>query len=332
MNLLISGGTGFVGRNLLLEALRDPRYERILVPVRDPAKLRVQLAFENIDTTKIVPLPWSDPVPKGEQIDHVVHGAGVLFARSREEYLRVNVEATRALVSALPTSARLVVISSQSAGGPTPVGSDARTMINPDRPITYYGESKIEMERVVSAIRPDAMILRPPMILGPRDRATLPLFQLASGRIRPKPGLRPKTYSWIAVDDLVTSMLRLVNHVDWSFILNRKFYVAAPMPITDVDLVKKAAALLERRGFLLPLPHPVMAFAAQIVDAIPSLRAAAPSLTRDRVKEIFPDRWVVDAADYRKLVATDFEASLGKTLAATLAWYRRTGEMPTRQC
>jgi nucleoside-diphosphate-sugar epimerase len=200
-------------------------------------------------------------------------------------------------------------------------------MQDADAPITFYGESKIAMERVVMEMRPDAMILRPPMILGPRDRATLPLFRMAAGWIRPKPGLHPKFYSWIHVDDLVAGILQMLSGDGWSVQRNRKLYVAAPASIRDVDLVQTAASLLRRRGFLLPLPHPVLGLAARLIDAVPSLRAAAPSLTRDRVREVFPSRWVVDASDFRRSIGERSYVTLEASLAATLAWYRRTGEV-----
>ena len=48
MELLITGSTGFVGRNLLLRVSQDARWRRIVLPVRDPAKLRAQLEGEGI--------------------------------------------------------------------------------------------------------------------------------------------------------------------------------------------------------------------------------------------------------------------------------------------
>ena len=68
---------------------------------------------------------WGDPPPA--EVDHAVHCAGVLFARHRDEYFRVNVEETLAVLTRLPAPVRLIVLSSQSAGGPTPAGKIART-------------------------------------------------------------------------------------------------------------------------------------------------------------------------------------------------------------
>jgi hypothetical protein len=65
-----------------------------------------------------------------------------------------------------------------------------------------------------------------------------------------------------------------------------------------------------------------------LVDAAPPLRAAAPGLTRDRVREIFPDRWVLDGREFHTRFADGPFATLRDTLAATHAWYARAGLLP----
>jgi len=327
MNLLITGATGFVGRNLLIQALAGDQFESVMACVRNPTKLHEQLRSEGIDSAKVEVIAWGEPLCPESQIDHAIHCAGVLFARDRDAYFSVNVNDTMRLIRSLPEATRLIVLSSQSAGGPTPVGQSQRSMSDNDAPLTWYGESKVALERAVMDCRPDALIIRPPMILGPRDSATLPLFKLAAGLLRPKPGIKVKTYSWIAVEDLVRDLLALLNGPDWSTNPSRTMYAASPDTISDVMLVQVAASLLGAKGFDLPLPHPILGFVARVVDAIPALRDGVPTLTRDRVREVFADRWVVDAAPYRALAAGNSYFSLRETMAHTLAWYRSTGQI-----
>jgi len=165
------------------------------------------------------------------------------------------------------------------------------------------------------------------MILGPRDRATLPLFQMAAGPLRIKPGLRTKSYSWIAVSDLVRSMLRALQSPDWPTLAG-PLPACAPEPITDLELIETAAAVMNRRGLTLALPHPLVRAFSALVDAVPPLREAAPSLTRDRAQEIFPDRWVLDGEEFRARFADGPFAMLRDTLAETHAWYARAGLLP----
>ncbi len=177
MSLLLTGATGFLGRNILLRALSDGR--EVLTAVRNHDKLWQQLRFEEKDPQQIqllsaLPNRWPTISPR-----HAILGGGVLFERNRRDYFSTNVDWTLATLRALPPDCRTVVISSQSAGGPTPNGKAARSEEDPDVPITWYGESKLAMERAISDEFPDRpiTILRPPMILGPRDTATLPFFE-----------------------------------------------------------------------------------------------------------------------------------------------------------
>ncbi len=77
------------------------------------------------------------------------------------------------------------------------------------------------------------------MILGARDAATLPLFRMGRGFIRPKPGLQPKSYSFVSVDDLVDAILLALKR-DTALPL---CYVASMQRFTDNDLIGEAARI-----------------------------------------------------------------------------------------
>lgn len=319
-SLLITGATGFVGRTLLLRAVGEGA--QVLAPVRDAAKLRAQLDAENVPRDLVTPLPaspadWGDIHP-----DCAVLCAGVLFARSREEYFRTNVDWNLEVIRALPASCRAVVLSSQSAGGPTPPGCVARSEAHPDAPVTWYGESKLELEKAIKRefSSRSLAVLRPPMILGARDSATLPLFKLVRGLVRPKPGLRPKFYSFLGVGDVVDAILAALT-------LNVRgpFYIAGEAPISDFQLIGSAARAAGGRGFTLPVPLAFVRMLALIVDAVPSMRLATPSLTRDRAREIWPDRWVVDATAFRAAARWSASTTLDQALVESFAWFRQQG-------
>lgn len=326
MNLLITGATGFVGRNLLLAALEADACDSVTVSVRNESKLRAQLAAEYVDPDDPrLRIVSARDFSRLAEVTHAIHAAGVSFARDRDTYFSTNVDFTLALAAALPPQARLIVLSSQSAGGPTPTGQTSRASGDTDAPLTLYGESKLEMETRLLAIRPSTAIWRPPMILGPRDATTVPLFKMAAASFQIKPGRRPKTYSWIAVADLAAALLSALrcNAEVWKATAGRTIYAAAPAPITDVDLITTACRISGRPPHIVHLPSAVIRILSAIVDAVPALRTTAPSLTRDRVREIFADRWVVDSTEFHRHFLHNPPSSLHDTLTQAHDWLDR---------
>lgn len=322
--LLVTGATGFVGRNLLLREISQGT--QILAPVRDAKKLRAQLEIEGFDPATVTPLdPEPENWPSGIHPTHALLSAGVLFARNRDEYFATNVDWTLRILEALPESARVVVLSSQSAGGPTPHGRAARTESDADTPLTWYGKSKLALERALQSQKNRRIcILRPPMILGARDTATLPLFKMALGLIRTKPGLRRKEFSFLSVDDVVEAVQSA-----WSFESPGPHYISAHRTITDWELIDTAARAAGGKGVTLPIPIAVVKAMSLLVDSIPSLRRSAPSLTRDRAKEIWADRWVVDSTAFRRATGWRSRQDLAEALNGAFRHYVREGHFPS---
>ncbi len=333
MELLLTGSTGFVGRNLLIRIVSDPafsRWSRIWLPVRDPAKLRGQLGEEGIaGDSRLLPVAvsgnlWSLPPDASPSL--VIHAAGLLFGRSRRDYFDVNVGGSLRLAAQLPRTCRMILLSSQAAGGPTPRGAGARSAGHPDAPVSWYGASKLGLERELrSRLGRRLCILRPPMVLGPRDSATVPLFRMAAGPVRLKPGFRPKHYSWIDVGDLCTAILAAAADPGECERHGPLYLGSGCSSITDLELLDTAARVLGARGRTIPVPHAVIRLASLAVDRVPAWRAAAPSLGIDRVREILPDRWVCDPDPFVRAFGRGVTRTLEATLGETAEWLRSRG-------
>ncbi len=328
MRILITGATGFIGRTLVMHALRDDSITEVIAPVRSVEKLRTQLTREGVpESPKLRIMEAEAPDWNFRDlgaVDRVVHGAGVLFSRSRDAYFRINVEGTTQLLQTLRGSPRVVILSSQSAGGPTPKGAFAKKVGDSDRPLSWYGASKLRMELAVREMAPrfPVLLLRAPMVLGPGDMATLPLFRMVRGKIWPKPGWRSKYFSWIASEDLVTACNAWFA-LDTAEV--QTMHIAEPDVICDAQLMRTAALVSERRGILLPVPQMLLRLVALASQFMPSIGEKVPSLTPDRAREIWPNRWVLDTEPFYEMTGWRGTATLEETLARTLAWFRREG-------
>lgn len=335
MKLLLTGSTGFVGRNLLLEILKDQCYETLYLPVRSEEKLRAQLKSEGINELpkSIQTLPMEAPHWDFSfigDVDHVVHGAGVLSGNSLSDYSRTNTEGTLQLMRTVKRPAKVIILSSQAASGPCGNGQEFKTETDKDNPVTWYGASKLEMENQLEAhfSNENFLCLRPPMILGPRDSATLPLFKMAKGFVQFKPGFKEKRYSFVAIQDLVAAILKALSQpVEFNNFKQRKFFVASDKVITDSELIQTASEVMERKGRLVKVPQPILWGISKVVGNVPALSKAIPNLSKDRVKEIWPDKWVVSSQSFEEEFNWKAKIDLKTSLKETYDWYVKSGKL-----
>jgi dihydroflavonol-4-reductase len=331
MTLLITGSTGFVGRNFLLMALASGKYETIWLPVRSVAKLKKQFEEDGFPS-----LPPSVRVLEGalSEVDlgeaslahHVVHSAGVIFARSQKEYFETNVDGTLRLFRSLNPKAKIVVLSSLAAAGPS--GLIPRSESDTEAPLTWYGKSKLEMEKRLQKDFSDRsyLCLRPPMIFGPRDHATLPLFKMVRKPVHFKPGFKDKVFSVLSVDDLCRAIQAALEGDFKSGM--RAYFVAHSQTITDRDILKEAARACSVKSRILVVPQGLLRLVSQVIDTIPTWRTTIPTLSVDRAKEIWPDRWEVSSKAFERDFVWSAKTSFRESVQSSRDWYVRTRQIP----
>lgn len=329
MKLFLTGSTGFVGFTILLESLRNPLIDHLTASVRNPSKLLSLLASEGFPSpppklsiiqgdTSQWNLPSSDFSPTA-----CIHCAGTLFSHDPAAYFRDNVDGTLNLLAQLPPSCQTILLSSQSAAGPSPSFSQPLHENDPCAPISFYGKSKYQMELAVgkkfASSRP-ILVLRPPIILGPRDSASLPLFRMAKSPVCFKPGSQEKTLSWISVNDLVSALFTALRKDSPS---SGTYFVAATDPTTDSTLIREAAQTLGKNPVILPIPKLLLKSIARLSSLFPAIGKSVPSLTPDRCQELFHDAWVVSPSRFQNDFSWQASESLPTTLRQTCDSYLR---------
>lgn len=335
MKLLLTGATGFVGRNLLLREMVENRYDEVWVPVRSVDKLREQFVGDGFAQipSKIKPVVASASDWKLEgtpRFDHVIHAAGALFALTEKEYFSVNVEGTLNLFRSIQAPDKAIVLSSLAASGPCRQEGSVLCEGDAEQPVTWYGKSKLEMEKRLGQEFQNLnyVTLRPPMVLGPRDQATLPLFKMVRRPLFFKPGFRPKLYSYISVFDLVSAIFAALEEgSDWADFSKRHFFIASDVPVTDRELITLAAQASNRKGIFVSVPQALLWGISRLVSSIPRWRASLPSLTADRANEIWPNRWVVSSKAFQERFRWTPREDLPQTMRKTRDWYVKSGQL-----
>jgi len=311
--ILVTGGTGFIGSHLLdkLSALGQPA--RCLL--RRKARPRclppgIEAACGDLTSGEGV-----EEAVRGA--DTVIHLAGVTKALAARDYYTGNVRATETLLRALAGRAiRLVHVSTLAAIGPSrdgaPVDEDAQP-----RPLTDYGKSKLEAERTVRALAPGAVIVRPPVVYGPRDTDVLQLLRsISKGWVLEIAG-GERWFSAIYVGDLVEGLLAASRGAP-----GRAYFLAHPEPVSWSALGAAAARIMARQPRVLRVP-PSVAYAVGLgAEAWSHLTRQPGIISREKVAEARCRWWTCDTRRAAAELGFQARTPLATGLAQTLAWYK----------
>ena len=320
-SVAMTGATGFIGRHVAAD-----------------------LAARGIAVTSIVRLGSRHEPPPGSTVIHapleaaalrdafagrdaVVHLAGVVAAVDAKTYFAVNAEGTRAVAEAArDAGARLVHVSSLAAAGPAPASAPARET-DPPRPITPYGVSKLESERIVTGT-PDlrSVILRPGIVYGPTDRAVFPLFKAAQSGVLPLVGRAGAAYAFIHVDDVVRAIVSAVERID----VGGAIFVAHETPVTALDLLDAIRTAVGRNGRVIRIPMPLTHALALAGDVAGWVLKKPMTLNSWRYAEMAAEGFVCRVDRMRDELGVVARVTLRDGMARTAAWYREAGWLSTR--
>ena len=173
-NYIVTGGTGFLGQNVLPLILdRDPAAEvHVLVRQQSIGKLERQVeALEG--KNRVHPLVGDLTAPKlgleeiPSDIDHIIHLGAIYDMTAGDEQASTNVEGTRAVVNiAIDTGARLHHISSIAVAGDYRGTFTENDFQKGQHFPTAYHRTKFESEEIVRESATDWRVYRPSAILG----------------------------------------------------------------------------------------------------------------------------------------------------------------------
>jgi nucleoside-diphosphate-sugar epimerase len=316
----VTGATGFIGWHVC-ERFRDAGWT-VRAIVRPGGRRGIPAGVEEASIS--LESPRLADVLEG--ISTIVHLAGLTQARRAADFQRVNVDYTRAVAEATRASgARLVHVSSQTAGGPAPAGRP-RTEADMPAPITPYAESKLAGERVVRQTNGLSWaILRPTAVYGPRDRRLLPLFRLARLGVFPRPSNAASfVLDLIHVQDVARAIELAASSPAAE---GETLYIGSGDPITLEAMLKELARVCDRPYRPLPVPFALawLSALAGTVETRVRGRVVFAGLDFARLREARSEGFAcsVERAERR----LGFRAAIGlvEGFRATVDWYRANG-------
>ena len=316
MKVFVTGGTGFLGSHVVEGLLAAGHQVRALVRRTSDVTLLDALGVERV----VGAVEDEDSLRRAVRgIDAVVHAAGLIKARSEADFFRVNHEGTQRLLDVVLTEAtalrRFVLVSSIASGGPQD-GSG---------PVSAYGRSKRRGEDAAVAVadRIPVTVVRPPVIYGPRDPETLPLFQGGRFGVLPVLGPADAEFSMIYGPDCAGAVVLALEKPHASGAI---YYVDDGVAHTWPELGEALAACFGRRRlWTIHVPDLLLDIAARVATAVGSLRGEAVMLTADKVTEIRQRKWAFGHEKIAAELGWRPRISLPDGLARALRWYRENG-------
>jgi nucleoside-diphosphate-sugar epimerase len=317
---LVTGGTGFVGSHLI-ETLRR-RGDDVTALVRSPGKattlgrLGVRLVPGDLHA-----LPALRQAAEGADV--IYHVAGVVAARDDAEFLRANREGVANLLAAAADvgHARFVLVSSMAAGGPSARGAPLSGGETP-RPVTGYGRSKLAGEDVVRAAALPWVILRPPMVYGPRDTEVLRLFKLARWGVAPVFGQGDQELSAIFGPDLADALVAAGTS---PHTVGKTYLPCHPEVFTSGALARQIGAAVGRDVLVLGVPEVIGRGLLAVIGGVAKLTGTASVLSSEKAAEFFEPAWTGNPAALMADTGWAPATDLTRGLADTMAWYRNEG-------
>lgn len=348
--VLVTGASGFIGSHLV-ERLHE-RGDRVRAMVRSSSKLahlegceapRVHASLDDVEAMATA--------MAGVEI--VYHVAGLTAAFTRAEFDRANAIGTANVFAAARQAGvrRVVYVSSLMAAGPSHPGVARREHHAHRVGFTRYGDSKLAGETVAWEAAQsgdiEAVIVRPPLVYGPRDTDVLQMIKSAGAGIIAQPGLgRPAWLSAIHALDLVEGIALagergaalptggehvLAGHGAAHDHVPEQadepsgrgiYYFSDGGQHTVTSFGRVAAKALGKRALALRFPGPAVLTVAAVNTWIGQLRGKAPALSLDKARGSLSPGWWCDDSKAVQTLGYRPQFSLELGLDHTVRWLR----------
>ena len=260
IKILLTGGTGFIGKALVQELAIQGKYQPVLA-VRQPPKY-------SLLNTEIINLEGNildaDLSSALVGIYHVIHLASRVHlmkddvADPLEEFRKINVIGTLKLAkqAALSGVKRFIFVSSIKVNGENTQFEKPFKADDLPAPTDPYGISKYEAEEELKKIADETgmevVIIRPTLVYGPGVRANfLNMIRWVNSGIPLPLGSINNKRTLVGLDNLVDLILICIDH---SGAGNQIILAGDGEDISTTELLKKVGKALGKPTRLIPVP------------------------------------------------------------------------------
>lgn len=312
--ILLTGGTGFVGRPLL-DALVNAKY-----PVISVTRKRGATALPGVQSCVIPPLSgeinWSVPL---QGVEVVIHSAGRAHIMNEthsnplQAFREVNVNATLNLARQAAEAGvkRFIFISSVKVNGEATEGNRVFKPSDTPAPLDDYGVSKLEAEQALMALAGETsmkvVIIRPVLVYGPGVKANFEKMLAAVNKGLPLPFRTIKNCrSLVFIDNLIDLICLCIHHPEAE---NRVFMVSDGEDLSIGQTIEKLAVAMNKKSRIFAFPQSLLRLLASVAGKKEFFQRLCGSLQ-------------VDITDTRELLGWTPPVSIDEAFAITARYYQ----------
>lgn len=327
MKFLITGSSGFIGQNLVREVKRRFPDSQICCLVR-------KQGLQNPDNTiKYCSVNYLDinSLLNSEafiDVDYIIHGAGVTKSATKEGFWAGNVIPTKNILETLYQKKikpkRFILISSQSASGPSGSITHFKMEDEKENPPELYGQSKLAAEEILKQYGNDIpyTIVKPSSVYGPGDVDFFNIFKMTKMGINVFAGNADKYISIVYVDDLVDA---IISSAISENTINKKYFICNDQPVTWRQVHEGIFAAAGKSRFDINVPSSIIGFFSIFGSLISVLLNKPLLLNKNKYKLSIPDYWISSNSNAKKDFGFSPKYNLAEGLKLTYDWYKSKG-------
>lgn len=324
MNILVTGGTGFIGSHLVERLRRDGHTVRCVAKDRLNSPYLESLGVEVVLGDLNNGLGW-DAILDG--IDVIYHLAGVTRTRSPRDYYEGNYHATKRFLQVCLNHCRdlkrFVYVSSLAAVGPSLNGQPLDETAT-YHPVSDYGRSKMmgEIEVLKAAGRLPVTVVRPSAVYGPRERDMYEYMRLIRRGIQPLIGFKRKLLNLIHSDDLVRGIVLAGEH---SRAVGETYFLGSRVNYTTEDIGCAIATAVHRKPLCVRVPHALVYAVGAVAELVGKVSGKEIFFNLQKVRESVQPAWTCSVEKAQRQLGFSQQLTLEEGMIATYRWYCEHG-------
>jgi len=329
MQVLITGGTGFIGSRLALRCLEQGDQVRILAQLNTAAEEDNYKELEQAGASFV-----SGSVTDRDKVQEAVKGVELIFhlAAAQHEanvpdqhFWDVNVLGTRNLLEAAVAADVRRVVHGSTIGVYGESGAAVVDESSPLRPANIYGVTKKEGEGIAlrHAQQIEVVVIRIPETYGPGDRRLLKLFKAINSGMFFNIGRGANKHHPMYIEDLIDGLLLAAKHPEAS---GERILFAGKSILDTNEMIAAVSQALGKPPPRIRVPLAPLMMAAVVMESLMKPLGKQPPLHRRRM-DFFVKSFVLSGRKAEQLLgftpATDFLTGA----RSTAEWYRDHGQL-----